>query len=327
MENPKISVIVAVYKAEAYLHRCVDSLLAQTFQDFEILLIDDGSPDNSGKICDDYAKQDARIRVFHKENGGVGSARQCGIDHARGEYTTHVDSDDWVEPTMLEEMYAKAKEDDADIVLNNLCFEYRMKTKYEKQKFSSLHAKDILLGMVQYKVMPSLCSRFVRLACYRKNGIVFPEHLKIGEDYCVFVKLVCAVDKISYLPRAYYHYDCFSNSNSLTRTNRGASIVFMSEAIWNYCKDDLYRLDPQIYDVRLAMMAYDFFVDNLLSASEFHEKYGNKLSVFLRVPISLKVKFFIALSALGYKDIAYKIYRPLKRLSDNLFRKRKYGLS
>ena len=84
--TPKISVIVPVYKAEAYLHRCVDSLLAQTFTDFEVLLVDDGSPDRSGEICDEYARKDRRVRVFHKENGGVSSARNMGLDNARGEY-------------------------------------------------------------------------------------------------------------------------------------------------------------------------------------------------------------------------------------------------
>ena len=114
---PKVSIIVPVYKAEAYLHRCVDSILAQTFTDFELLLIDDGSPDRSGEICDEYAQKDSRIRVIHKENGGVSSARQRGLDEAVGEYTIHVDSDDWVEPNMLEELYKKAKQDDADIVI------------------------------------------------------------------------------------------------------------------------------------------------------------------------------------------------------------------
>ena len=100
--TPKISVIVPVYKAEAYLHRCVDSILAQTFQDFEVLLIDDGSPDRSGEICDEYARKDKRVRVFHKENGGVSSARNMGLDNARGEYVCFVDSDDWLD----EEMFA-----------------------------------------------------------------------------------------------------------------------------------------------------------------------------------------------------------------------------
>ena len=163
MDCPKISVIVAVYKAEVYLHRCVDSLLAQTFRDFEILLIDDGSPDNSGKICDDYAKQDARIRVFHKENGGVSSARQCGIEHARGEYTTHVDPDDWVEPTMLEDLYRKAKEEGADMVFGDFYLEYEKEQKYEKQQFSSLKIKNILLLLLEGKLRVNLCGRLIRL--------------------------------------------------------------------------------------------------------------------------------------------------------------------
>lgn len=91
-----ISVIVPVYKAEKYLHRCVDSILAQSYTDFELLLIDDGSPDNSGAICDEYAIKDSRVRVFHKENGGVSSARNLGLDNARGEYVTFCDSDDYV---------------------------------------------------------------------------------------------------------------------------------------------------------------------------------------------------------------------------------------
>lgn len=93
---PKISVIVPVYNAEKYLHRCIDSILAQTFTDFELLLIDDGSKDSSGAICDEYAEQDPRVRVFHKENGGVSSARNVGLDNAKGEWVTFCDSDDWV---------------------------------------------------------------------------------------------------------------------------------------------------------------------------------------------------------------------------------------
>ena len=114
---PVISIIVAVYKAESCLRRCVDSLLAQTFQDYEILLVDDGSPDRSGEICDEYARKDNRVRVFHKENGGVASARQCGMNNARGEYVIHADPDDWVEPNMLEELYGKAKEENADMII------------------------------------------------------------------------------------------------------------------------------------------------------------------------------------------------------------------
>ena len=102
---PKISVIVPVYNVEKYLHRCVDSILAQTFTDFELLLINDGSKDSSGVICDEYAAKDSRVLVFHKENGGVSSARNMGLDNAKGEWISFVDSDDWVEKEYLETLY------------------------------------------------------------------------------------------------------------------------------------------------------------------------------------------------------------------------------
>ena len=99
--NPKISVIVPVYNVEKYLHRCVDSILAQTFNDFELLLIDDGSKDKSGAICDEYAAKDSRVRVFHKENGGVSSARNLGLENAKGDWIIFIDSDDWIADDMF----------------------------------------------------------------------------------------------------------------------------------------------------------------------------------------------------------------------------------
>lgn len=112
IENtPLVSIIIPVYKAEAYLHKCVDSLLAQTMTDFEVLLVDDGSPDRSGAICDEYAAKDSRIRVFHKENGGVSSARNLGLDNACGEYVMFVDSDDWVGVDYIKDLYGKREGD------------------------------------------------------------------------------------------------------------------------------------------------------------------------------------------------------------------------
>ena len=98
----EISIIVPVYKVEKYLKKCVDSILAQTFSDFELILVDDGSPDNSGRICDDYAKKDARVRVVHKQNGGLSSARNAGIEVAKGKYLGFVDSDDYIAEDMYE---------------------------------------------------------------------------------------------------------------------------------------------------------------------------------------------------------------------------------
>lgn len=100
-QSPKISVIVPVYNVQKYLSRCIDSILAQTFTDFELLLINDGSKDNSGKMCDEYAKKDTRIHVFHKENGGVSSARNLGLENVQGEWITFIDSDDYLNINFL----------------------------------------------------------------------------------------------------------------------------------------------------------------------------------------------------------------------------------
>lgn len=114
---PEISVIVPVYKVEPYLRKCVDSILAQTFTDIELILIDDGSPDNCGAICDEYAAKDNRVVVIHQQNAGVSAARNAGLDIARGSYIGFVDSDDWIEPEMYETMLRTAKESNADVVI------------------------------------------------------------------------------------------------------------------------------------------------------------------------------------------------------------------
>ena len=117
MVNPVISIIVPVYKVERFVRKCIDSILNQTFKDIEIILVDDGSPDNCGQICDDYAKTDKRIRVIHKQNGGLSDARNAGIDIARGEYIAFVDSDDYISPNMYKCLYELIEKNNADIAV------------------------------------------------------------------------------------------------------------------------------------------------------------------------------------------------------------------
>lgn len=216
-KEPKISVIVPVYKAEAYLHRCVDSIIAQTFTDWELLLVDDGSPDRSGDICDEYASKDARIRVFHKENGGVSSARQKGLDEAVGEYTIHADPDDWVEPMMLEELYKKAKEDDADMVICDFICEYKTGGITCVQKPLESTAKGILQQLLFQQLHGSCWNKLVRRTCYSKYNVKFPCHIIRWEDLYVVCSLLSHHIKCTYLPKAFYHYDLIENANSIVR--------------------------------------------------------------------------------------------------------------
>ena len=216
MINPKISVIVPVYKAEHYLARCVDTLLAQTFDDFEVILVDDGSPDNSGAICDEYALKDKRVRVIHQPNAGVSMARQKGLDNARGEYVIHADPDDWVEPDMLKELYAKAKEEDADMVICDFYAHYGEKVVYERQQPSSLDHNTVLCDMFKH-LLGSCWNKLVRRVCFLKFDIHFSEGVSFCEDLLINSTLLQHNIKVAYLPNAFYHYDCSINSNSLVR--------------------------------------------------------------------------------------------------------------
>jgi len=217
MSNPKVSVIVPVYKAEKYLNRCIDSIFAQIFKDWELLLIDDGSPDRSGEICDEYAKKDVRIRVFHQENRGVSSARQKGIDEAVGEYTIHADPDDWVEPNMLEELYRKAKEEDADMVICDYISEYKSGAVICKQMPRMCSAEEILRLMLFQQLHGSCWNKLIRRTCYCEYNIKFPSDIIRWEDLYVVCSLLMHPIKCAYLPKAFYHYDLFMNTDSIVR--------------------------------------------------------------------------------------------------------------
>ena len=150
MNNTKVSVIIALYNAEVYLKRCLDSLLAQTMKDFDVIIVDDGSTDRSLSVCQEFANRDRRFRVFHKENGGVSSARQFGIDQLRGaKYSIHLDPDDWVEPRMLECLYRKAEETGAEMVICDYWTDGRSHSTLRKQDPGSEDPKEVLAALFQ----------------------------------------------------------------------------------------------------------------------------------------------------------------------------------
>lgn len=177
---PTISVIIPVYNTEKYLHRCIDSVLAQTYKDFELLLIDDGSKDSSGIICDEYAAKDARVRVFHKENGGVSSARNFGLDNAKGEWITFVDSDDYIEENFLKSFEGNL---DADLVVGNI----QKIRKQEKEEYSS-HISPGYYNDIKSEVancLTNLCFLAPWGKMFRRQlvlGLHFDESMCISED-------------------------------------------------------------------------------------------------------------------------------------------------
>ena len=309
-DSPKISVIVPVYKAEAYLHRCVDSLLAQTFQDFEVLLIDDGSPDRSGEICDEYARKDSRVRVFHKENGGVSSARQYGMDHAKGEYTIHADPDDWVEPTMLEELYRKAKEEDADMVICDFYVDEKEGTHYQAQKPSDLQAEKVCCELF-HRLHGSTCNKLVRRACFLRYEVRFPLELSYCEDLFVNACLLSHGIRVAYLPKAFYHYDQHVNHDSLvhkpieTILDRGKKFI---ELLHKVLPESLYSMVYPYWQYKQAVMILIEGRPYLLMLPErfqYLKSHINELKITKLRKLVLYIAFYISPQLAHYLYVMY----------------------
>lgn len=207
MNNPQISVIVPVYNTEKWLRRCVDSILAQTFTDFELLLIDDGSTDGSPTICDEYAGKDSRVRVFHKSNEGVSSTRNLGIVNSRGKRVTFIDADDWVEPDYLENLLAgkrcdlsvcNYKIDGSDIV-------------WDSNINNGIQNKDdirylFISGQYSgYSFIGTNCKLFKSAIIAREN-IRFNEYISSGEDSLFVLEYFCHINNYYGTDKKLYHY-------------------------------------------------------------------------------------------------------------------------
>lgn len=221
-----VSIIMPVYNAQSSIGRMVDSILAQNFTDWELIAVNDGSTDGSGDILDEYALKDSRIKVIHKQNGGVASARQVGIENATGIYTIHADSDDWIEPEMLHDMVETAERNDADIVIANFFIDTGHKTTVSYQKPENLEAQCVLKELYNHTLFGGLCHKLIRRSVYDNNQIRFIEGINYCEDLLILTKmLLLCKPKLSYLPKAYYHYTC--NDASLTRQVSPKGLISM----------------------------------------------------------------------------------------------------
>lgn len=209
-QSPKISVIVPVYNVEKYLTRCIDSILSQTFTDFELLLIDDGSTDNSGKICDDYSKNDVRIRVFHKENGGVSSARNLGLDNAKGEWITFCDSDDWIKIDFLAE-FAKLASKGGDLLSQGF-HSFMWKNIKDEDIFEddNVYQNDSILPFL-LKLYESTQLGYIWCKAFKKQ-IIDKHKIRFNTKYnwmedLVFIMQYCRfIEIINNSSKCYYQY-------------------------------------------------------------------------------------------------------------------------
>ena len=210
MSSPSVSIIVPVYTVEDYLRQCIDSILAQTFYDFELLLIDDGSPDNCGRICDSYAEMDPRVKVFHQENGGLSSARNTGLEHARGRYITMVDADDYLMYREYIQIHLDGLvENDAQMTICGIVSE---KTDYPPRSIEKKVGSIAVVSGEEFSLMKSLPARcyygHAGAKLYRSelfDGIRFPVGHYV-EDNAIAHRLIFPCDRIVILDTPMYGY-------------------------------------------------------------------------------------------------------------------------
>lgn len=235
MKQIKVSVIVPVYRVENNIENCIESIAQQTLQEIEIFLIDDGSPDLAGAICDKYAARDNRIHVIHKENGGVVSARNEGVKHAQGKYICFVDGDDWIEKEMIKSLYEKAEKTQADIVAEGMIEEIAGSCKkisnclptgcYDKEAI----LKFICPQMVSCEeyfclgIQPYLWNKLFRRELAQKWMLQINENIHIGEDAGAVYPMIADAQKLVISEEAHYHYCQHTQSAMYSATNKSDS--------------------------------------------------------------------------------------------------------
>ena len=216
MSNPFLSIIIPVFNTEKYLRQCLESVVSQTFKEMEIICIDDGSTDGSSKILEEYAEHDFRIRLIHKQNGGLVSVRKLGVSEAKGRYIGFVDSDDWIDPLMYERLCNSAMEQDADMVSSSYWQEgeYTNISKdavasgvYEGNRMSELRDHAILdIEKHDKGLSGSLCTKLFRTSILRDVMPQIPLDIKVSEDKVTSLTFLLESSRVVILDEAYYHY-------------------------------------------------------------------------------------------------------------------------
>lgn len=258
----KVSIIVPVYKVENYIRRCVDSLIQQTLRDIEIILIDDGSPDNCPQICDEYAEKDQRITVIHKKNGGVSAARNDGLKQATGNYVIFCDSDDWMEIEGCERLYKAADVNNADVTIGDVYMAYEKKEKklvhFYNEEFTTKDRrfiKKMIQGDIYRTYSPcppkegyafgygGPWNKLVKRSLLINNDIQFDLNVKgVFDDILYTAYILANAEKVCYVKNPIYNYRILDNS--ITHSYK-PNVIEINDAIFKAWSDFLEEHDSE----------------------------------------------------------------------------------
>lgn len=324
-----VSVIVPVYNSEQYLKRCVDSILSQTYRSIELILVDDGSPDNSGRICDEYAENDSRVRVIHKANAGVSAARNSGLEVASGDYATFVDSDDYIEPDMYSDMMEKVNQYNCDVVMcdcvkdfpdRSEIYSHNIRTGfYNKEELKEEYYPHLL--MMENVEYPATISNCLILFNRSKLGdLRYIVGVRYSEDLLFGAQLIYNADSFYYMKKKVYYHYCMNPTSAthkftVDKWNDYKKLHFEINRYFSECED--FDFSHQI-DLSLLFFVYNsvsniFGADNLEKEKKFEivrtilgdkevRRMFSNLKV-LKLPISKKLKIvtFIYKYRIGLK--------------------------
>lgn len=278
---PIISIIVPVYNSEKYLHCCIDSILNQTFTDFELLLIDDGGFDRSGMICDKYAEKDSRVIVFHKDNGGANSARNLGIANARGEWITFVDSDDILYPEALSVLYSNSK--GVEIVTAAIEQNRRI---WKHSFLGVLDSEKYMKGLAKGDIYGYLYATLYHVSLFKHPRLLIPKSVKIGEDVLFKLDIARHVKNVVNIENVIYFY----------RTNSTSIMQSYHRSIWYYIR--YFELRDKLISSELRLS---------LKSSDLH----TLLDAFYNPYIPYRKKDYLYLKNLLANEILENIELPI----------------
>lgn len=309
-----ISVIVPVYNTSMYIDRCVESLVKQSLNEIEIILVDDGSTDGSGNICDRWGERDRRIKIIHQKNSGSAGARQIGLDNSIGEYIIICDSDDWVDTTAYEKAYKKAKEDCADIVFFGYVAEYNDgKSEAWNRKFTDLNNIELTRREIMNTSWFHSWDKLFKRSLFKDYNISYAKGINMGEDALILQKLLCIRPlKISWLEESLYHYRIstggYTTQIKPTYINQ---LLFVYEWVKKNI-DNTYHRDSLIKSA--SDISFESFRCNSFDTSQFHNIVAEIPITFLySTPRSPQKLVTLIGKLFGWKigKLAYKYLLPI----------------
>ena len=278
----KISIIVPVYNVEAYLERCVESILKQTYTNFELLLVNDGSTDKSGELCDELALRDQRIRVIHKENGGLSAARNTGIDYASSDLIGFIDSDDYIDEDMYETLYRHLRESNADL---SMCGHYDVYHQIPEKQVSEIKTWELSSEKAIKMVMEAKILSVTAVNKLYKKELFTQLRFEVGkiaEDAFIMIRLLDQCQKVVATNEKKYYY--VHRENSITTQKFSLKFLNVIEA-YEQNANIIREHYPSITDVATMRLnwAYFYVLDRLLVDSDFKDKaLEDKLIAYLK---------------------------------------------